>query len=116
LGWGLKQSCGSLWALSNAMLHSSCRRQIWVDSRLLVVGSQTGNLTPDPSFAHNLGFRCPNGSCEAISDIYTSRPFQWYYEHPNARCFDPCNRTLSFRESRRTPSSHFWECEFHPHT
>ncbi len=39
-----------------------------------------------------------------------------YKEHPNARCFDPCNRGLSFRESRRTPISHFWECEFHPHT
>ncbi len=29
-----------------------------------------------PSFAHNLGCRCPNGQCEAILDIYTSRPFQ----------------------------------------
>ncbi len=49
-------------------------------------------------------------------NIYTSRPFQWYKEHLNARCFDPYNQALSFRESRMTPSSHFWECEFHPHT
>jgi hypothetical protein len=41
-----------------------------------VVGSQTASLTPNPSFAHNLGCKCPNGSCEAILDIYTSRPFQ----------------------------------------
>jgi hypothetical protein len=116
LGWGLKQSCSSLSALSNAMSHSSCRRRIRVDSRLLMVGSRTNSLTLDPSFAHNLGCRCPNGSCEAILDIYTSRPFQWYKEHPNARCFDPCNWALNFWESRRTPSSHFWECEFHPHT
>jgi hypothetical protein len=34
-----------------------------------MVGSQTANLTPDPSFAHNLGCRCPNGQCDAIFDI-----------------------------------------------
>ncbi len=69
LGWGLNQSCSSLWELSNAMSHSSCRRRIWVDSRLLVVGSQIASLTPGPSFAHNLSCKCPNDSCEAISDI-----------------------------------------------
>ncbi len=69
LGWGLKQSCSSLWELSNAMLHSSWKRWIWVNSWLLVVGSQTGG----PSFAYNLGFRCPNDSCEGILDICTSR-------------------------------------------
>ncbi len=66
---GLKQSCSFPRELSNAMSHSCCRRRGQVDSRLLVVGSQTANLTPDPSFAHNLGCRCPNGSCEAILDI-----------------------------------------------
>jgi hypothetical protein len=116
LGWGLRQSCSSLQNLSNAMLHSTCRRQDRVDSRLLVVGSQTASLTPGPSFAHNLSCRCPNDSCEAILDIYTSRPFQWHKKHLNTRCFDPCNRVPSFRKSRRTPTSHFWECEFHPHT
>jgi len=48
-------------------------------------------------------------------DIYTSIPFQLYKELFNARCFDPCNCDLSFRESRRTPKSHFWECEWRPH-
>jgi hypothetical protein len=93
-------------------------RQHWeeVDSRLLVVGSQTGSLTPGPSFVHNLGYRCPNGPCKAILCIYTSRTFHWYKENPNVRCFDPWTRTLSFRESWRTPTSHFWGCEFHPHT
>jgi hypothetical protein len=114
--WGLKQSCSSLWKLFNAMKNSFCRRRGRVDSRLLVVESQIANLTPGPSFAHNLGWRCPNGSCEAILDIDTSRPFQWYKEHPNARFFDPWTRALSFWESRRIPSSHFWECEFHLHT
>ncbi len=37
--------------------------------RLLMVESQTANLTPGLSFAHNLGCRCPNDQCEAISDI-----------------------------------------------
>jgi hypothetical protein len=78
-----------------------------VNSRLLVVESQTTSLTPSLSFAPNLCFRCPNGSCEAIFDIYTSRPFQQYKEHIKARCFYPYNRIMSFWESRRTPKSPF---------
>jgi hypothetical protein len=95
LGWSLKQSCSSLREHSNAMSHTIWRRRNQVDSWLLVVGNQIVSLTPDPSFAHNLGYRCPNGSCKAILDIYTSRPFQWHQEHPNARCFDPCNIVMT---------------------
>jgi hypothetical protein len=58
------------------MSHSWIEPWEEVDSWLLVVGSQTVSLTSGPSFAHNLGCRCPNGSCEAILDIYSSRPFQ----------------------------------------
>jgi hypothetical protein len=88
-GRGLNQCCSSRRELSKTISHSpsACRER--VDSQLLVVGSQIANLTRDPSFAHNLGFRCPNDSCEAILDIYTSRPFPRYKEHLNARCFDP---------------------------
>jgi hypothetical protein len=73
---GLNQSCSPQRDLSNAVLHSrsACREQ--VDSRLLVVASQIASLTPGPFFAHNLGYRCPNDQCEAILNIYTSRPFQ----------------------------------------
>jgi hypothetical protein len=106
-GQGLNQSFSSPQELSNSVFHFSCTHRNWVDSQLLVVGSQIANLTPGPSFDHNLCCRCPNGSCEAISNIYTSRPFQRYKERLNARCFDPCNRALSFQESRRTPKSHF---------
>jgi hypothetical protein len=73
---GLNQSCSPRRELSNAVSHSWSARRKQVDSRLLVAGSQNASLTPDPSFAHNLGCRCPNGSCKAILDIYTSRPFQ----------------------------------------
>ena len=111
LGRGLNQSCSPRRELSNAVSHSWSARREQVDSRLLVVRSKTVSLTPGLSFAHNLGFRCPNGSCEVILDIYTSRPFQRYKEHLNARCFDPYNRLLSFWESWRTPNSHFRECE-----
>jgi hypothetical protein len=69
----LNQSCSSRRELSKAVSHSLRRRREEVDSRLLMVGSQTGSLTPGPSFAHNLGCRCPNGQCEPILDIYTSR-------------------------------------------
>ncbi len=113
---GLNQCCSSPWELFNSMSHSRCRRREEVNFWLLVVGSQTASLTPGPSFAHNLGWRCPNGQCEASLNIYTSRPFQWHQEHSNARCFGPSTRALSFWESRRTPSSHFWECGLHPHT
>jgi hypothetical protein len=73
---GLNQSYSSPQELFNFMSHSriGCREE--VDSRLLVVGSQTASLTPGPSFAHNLGCKCPNDQCEAILDIYASRPFQ----------------------------------------
>ncbi len=113
---GLKQTCSFPRELSNGVSHSVCTHQGQVDSRLLVVGSQTASLTFGPSFDHNLCCECPNGPCEAIFDIYTSRPFQRYKEHFKKRCFALCCRARKFRESRRTPSSHFWECESHPHT
>jgi len=115
-GRGLNQSCSSPREISNGVSHFTCMHQNRVDSWLLVVGSQIGNLTPGPSFDHNLCYRCPNGSCEIILDIYTWRPFQWYKEGLNAKCFDPCNCALSFWESQRTPKSHFRECEWRPHT
>jgi hypothetical protein len=64
---GLNQSCSPRRDLFNAMSHSQigCREK--VDSRLLVVGSQTANLTPGPSFAHNLGYRYPNGNARPFS-------------------------------------------------
>jgi hypothetical protein len=98
------QSCSPRRDLFNAMLHSWIGHREEVDSRLFVVESQIASLTPGPSFAHNLGCRCPNDQCEAIFDIYVSRPFQWHQEHPNARCFAPCCRALNIRESRRTPN------------
>ncbi len=115
LGRGLNQSCSSHQKFSNGVSHFTYTHWDRVDSWLLVVRSQIANLIPGPSFDHNLCFKCPNGSCKATLDIYTSRTFQWYNEHPNARCFNPWTRALSFREFRRTPSSHFWECEFHLH-
>jgi len=101
---GLNQSCSPCRDLSKSVSHSQFGRREEVDSRLLVVGSQIDNLTPGPSFADNLGCRCPNGQCEAIFDIYVSRPFQWHQEHLNTRCFWPCCRTLNIRESQRTPN------------
>jgi hypothetical protein len=116
LGWGLKQTCSSPWELSNGVSHSTYTHQGRVYFWLLVAGSQTANLTPSLSFVHNLCCRFPNGSCEAIFGMYASRPFQKYREHLKARCFDPCEWALSFRESWKTPKSPFRECECHPHT
>jgi hypothetical protein len=115
-GRGLNQSCSPQRELFNAMSHFWSARREQVDSRLLVVGSQTARLTPSPSSTHNLGCRCPNDQCEAIFDIYVSRPFQWHQERLNARCFGPCFRALNIRESRKTPSSQLWSVGLHPHT
>ncbi len=86
------------------MSHSQIGHLKKVDSRLLVVGSQTGSSTPDPSFGHNLCFRCSNEPSEPILDIYALRAFQWYKEHHEPLSFNPCNRSLKFWESTGTPS------------
>jgi hypothetical protein len=107
---GLNQTCSPRRDLFNDVSHSQFGGRNKTDSRLLVVGSQTASLTPGPSFAHNLGYRCPNDQCEAIFYMYASGPFQWHQEHLNARCFMPCCRTLNIRESRRTPNPQLWKC------
>jgi hypothetical protein len=106
---GLNQTCSPRRDLSNDVLRSQFGGREKVDSRLFVVGSQTASLTPGPSFAHNLGYKCPNDQCEAIFDIYASRQFQWHQEHPNARCFGRCCWALNIRESRRAPNPHFFQ-------
>jgi hypothetical protein len=106
---GLNQTCSPRRDLFNNISYSQFGGQEDIDSRLLMVGSQTASLTPGLSFAHNLGYKCPNDQCEAIFDIYASRPFQWHQEHPDARCFGPCCRTLNIRESWRTPTPHFFQ-------
>jgi hypothetical protein len=115
-GRGPNQSCSPQRELSNAVSHSWSARRERVDSWLLVVGSQIASLTPDPSFAHNLGCRCPNDQCKAIFDIYVSRPFQWHQERLNASCFGPCCRALNIRESWRTPNPPLFQVlGFTPH-
>ncbi len=73
---GPKQRFTSRRELSNAVSHSRIRCREEVDSRLLVVGSQIVNLTPGPSFGHNLCLRCSNEQCKPILDIYVPRAFQ----------------------------------------
>ncbi len=116
LQWGLNQTCSSRQELSKGVPHSTWMHRGWVNSWLLVVGSQIASLIPDLSFCHNLCYKCPNGSCKPIFNTYISIAFQWYKERHNARCFDPCNQTLKFWESQRTPKFPFRECESHPHT
>ncbi len=69
LRWGLKKSCSFRWEIFHGMSHAICTHRNRVDFRLFVVGSQTANLTPGPSFGHNLCFRCPNEQCEPILNI-----------------------------------------------
>ncbi len=41
-------------------------------------------------------------------------PMTW--RTPQGKVFNPCNQTLKFQESQRTPKSPFRECDSHPHT
>jgi hypothetical protein len=86
------------------MSHATYTQGNLVDSQLFVVGSQTTNLTPSLSFDHKLCFRCANGSCKPILDIYVSINFQRYKKLFKAKGFDPCNHSLKIRESTETPT------------
>jgi hypothetical protein len=86
------------------MSHTTCTQGNRVDSWLLVIKSQIVNLTPSLSFGHNLCFRCPNGSCKPILDIYVSITFQWYKKLFNPMGFDPCNCLLKIWKSIGTPT------------
>jgi hypothetical protein len=99
------------------MSHTQIGRRKEVDSRLLVVGSQTASLTPGPSFAHNLGCRCPNCQREGIFDIYVSRPFPMTPRTSQCEVFCPL---LSSSEHSGVPEDSkpltFPSVGLHPHT
>jgi hypothetical protein len=99
LGWGLKKNCSPYWKIFNGMSHTTFTGGNRGNFQLLVVGSQIVNLTPGPSFGHNLCFRCSNGSCKLNLDIYVPRIFQWYKKCLNPLSFDPYTRFLKIRES-----------------
>jgi len=69
-----------------------------------MVRSQTTKLIRGFFLDHNLCFRCPNGWCEPILDIYISIHFQWYKELFNLMGFDPYNHSLKIRESIEIPT------------
>jgi len=117
---GLKQSCSFRQELSNGMSHALCNQVNWVDSQLLLVGSQTGSLTPDLSFGHNLCFKCPNEQCKPILNIYILRAFQWYKERHNHWILTPEIALWNFGSPPRLHLPKWelpWECEGSlPHT
>jgi hypothetical protein len=102
--WGLKQSCSLHQELSNGMLHVTLTQITRVDSWLLVVESQIANSTPCVSFGHNFCFRCPNGWCKHVLDIYVPRAFHWYKQLLKPLSFDPWNCPLKIWESIGTPT------------
>jgi hypothetical protein len=104
LKWGPKKSYSPCRELFKGMSHVPFTQRIWGDSRLLMVGSQTTNLTPGLFFGHNLCFKSPNGSREPILDIYVLKAFQRYKELLNLMGFDPWNYFLKIQKSIRTPT------------
>jgi hypothetical protein len=115
--WGLKQSCSPHQKNSNDMSQATWTWGNQINYRLLVVENQIANLTPDLSFGHNLCFRCRNGSCEPIIDMYDSISLEWYKELFEPMGFDPWNHFLKIPKSMGTPTPIFpkweftWECE-----
>ncbi len=98
LTWGLNQSCNTCQELSNGMWHTTCMQGSQGDYWLLVVESQIGNLTPSPSFGHNLCFNYSNESCKPILNIQVPRVFQWYNKIFNPMGCEPCNHSLKIQE------------------
>jgi hypothetical protein len=90
--------------LSNDMWHTIYTQGNPGDSWLLVVENQIVNLTLNLSFGHNLCFKCPNGSCQPILDIYFPKAFQWYTKFFNPIGFDPYNRSLKIWKSIGIPN------------
>ncbi len=84
-----------------------------------MVGSQIANLIFGLFFCHNLCFRCSNGSCKPILDIYVLRAFPWYKKFVNWMGFDPCNCFLKIWECIGTPTPkvevhlRVWRFNFH---
>jgi hypothetical protein len=76
------------------MWHATSTQGNQGDSQLFLVGNQIGNLISNPSFSHNLCFKCRNGSCKLILNIHVLKVFQWYKEFFNPMSFDPYNRPL----------------------
>ncbi len=97
LGWSLKQSCSPCQELFKNMLHAPFPRGNWDDSQLLMVENQIANLTPSPSFGHNLCFKCSNRSCKHILDIQFLKDFQWFKERLNPLSFDLWNCSLKIQ-------------------
>ncbi len=64
------------------------------DFSLLVIRSQIANLTPNPSFGHNLCFKYLNESCDPILGIYIFNPMS----------FNPHNCLLKIQESIKIPT------------
>jgi len=87
------------------MWHATHKQGNQGDSRLLVVESQISNLTPGLSFGHNLSFKCPNGSCEPIFDIYVTRVFQKYNEFFSPMSFDPLQSPFENSKIHRDSNS-----------
>jgi len=64
--------------------------------------SQIGNLTPSPSFGHNLCFKWPNDSCKPTLDIYVPRVFLIIQGIFQSNEFWPLQSPLKIRKSIET--------------
>jgi hypothetical protein len=65
--------------ISKGVSHVTIRDHLTPTLRGFVIGSQISNMIPAPSFDHNSCILGLNEQFDGILNIYTSRPFQWYF-------------------------------------
>ncbi len=85
--------------LSNGVLFAPIGNHLTPTLRGFVIGSQILNLTPDPSFDHNSCISSLNDQGEGTLDIFTLRPFQWYFGGPIWCFFVFSTKALNIRDS-----------------
>jgi hypothetical protein len=107
-----KQTCSFPRELFNGVSHSTCTHRDRINSWLLVVESQIANLTPDLSFCYNLCYRCTNGSCKLIFNIYILITFQWYKKTSIRGVLTPVIKLWSFGSPGGVPSPNFRSVSF----
>ncbi len=81
-----------------------------------MVGSQIANLTPGPSFAHNLGCRCPNGQLRGQFRHLHFKTFPMAPRTPQCEVFWPFKSSSEFSgvpEDSKFPLLGVWASPSH---
>ncbi len=85
--------------LSNGVQHTPIRPHLAPAFKGFMVGSQISNLTPTPSFDHNLCKSSLNEQYQSTLNIHVSRPFEWHLGGAIWSFFAFSTKALNIRNS-----------------